>query len=47
MLTWDKDSPVPFRPDGHKLADYDRRFWLEDKGIISENERFRWSDILK
>ena len=47
MLTWDKDSPFPFRADGHTLANYDRRFWLEDKGIISESERFRWSEILK
>lgn len=47
MLTWDKDSPLSFKSDEHKLADYDRRFWLEDKGIISENDRFRWSEILK
>ena len=47
MIAWDKDSPVSFRPDGHKLSDYDRRFWLEDKGIISETKRFRWSEILK
>ena len=47
MLRWDADSPGTFKADGHKLADYDRRFWLEDKGIISENERFRWSEILK
>lgn len=47
MLHWDKDSPVTFRADGHKLSDYDRRFWLEDKGIISENERFRWDKILR
>lgn len=47
MNTWDKDSPFPFKMDGHKIADYERRFWLEDKGILSENERFRWSEILK
>jgi 3'-phosphoadenosine 5'-phosphosulfate sulfotransferase (PAPS reductase)/FAD synthetase len=47
MLAWDKDSPVTFKADGHKLTDYDRRFWLEDKGIISENERFRWDKILR
>lgn len=47
MLAWDKDSPVAFKWNGHRLDEYDRRFWLEDKGIISENERFRWDKILR
>lgn len=46
MLKWDKDSPVTFKADGHTVHDFDRRFTLEDEGLISANDRrFRWSDI--
>lgn len=43
MLEWDKDSPVSFKADGHTVHDYDRRFQLEDEGLICEDERFLWS----
>lgn len=43
MLQWDKDSPVSFKADGHTVHDYDRRFQLEDEGLICEDERFLWS----
>lgn len=44
MLKWDKDSPVPFKADGHTVHDFDRRFELEDLGFISpDNKVFRWS----
>lgn len=43
MLKWDKDSPVTFKPDGHTVHDYDRRFSLEDDGLINPDERFRWT----
>jgi 3'-phosphoadenosine 5'-phosphosulfate sulfotransferase (PAPS reductase)/FAD synthetase len=44
MLKWDADSPVSFKPDGHTVHDYDRRFRLEDEGAIDPNDnRFRWS----
>lgn len=46
MLKWDKDSPVTFRADGRTVHDFDKRFTLEDEGLISTNDRrFRWSDI--
>ena len=42
MLKWDKDSPVTFKPDGHTVHDFDRRFQLEDDGFVYADERFRW-----
>lgn len=43
MLKWDLDSPVSFKPDGHTIHDFDKRFALEDEGFIYPDERFRWS----
>ena len=43
LLKWDKDSPVTFHADGHTVHDFDRRFQLEDDGLILPTERFRWS----
>lgn len=43
MLKWDKDSPVTFKADGHTVHDFDRRFALEDEGLIMPDEYFRWS----
>ena len=45
MMKWDKDSPVPFHADGHTVRDFDERFRLEDEGIISVDEPFKWSFI--
>ena len=42
MLKWDNDSPVPFHADGHTVHDFDERFALEDQGIVSENEPWKW-----
>lgn len=42
LMKWDLDSPVSFKSDGHTVHDYDRRFEMEDKGIISPNLPFRW-----
>ena len=43
MLKWDNDSPVTFKPDGHTVHDFDRRFRLEDEGFISADDKvFRW-----
>ena len=42
MLKWDKDSPVTFKADGHTVRDYDKRFALEDIGVIPTNKTFRW-----
>lgn len=42
LLKWDKDSPYSFKPDGHTVHDYDRRFSLEDQGRVPCDRRFRW-----
>ena len=43
MLKWDRDSPVTFHADGHTVHDFDRRFALEDEGLIYPDDRvFRW-----
>ena len=42
LLKWDLDSPVPFKSDGHTVHDYDKRFEMEDNGIINADEPFRW-----
>lgn len=44
MLKWDGDSPVAFHSDGHTVHDFDRRFQMEDEGLISPDDKvFRWS----
>ena len=44
MLKWDKDSPVTFKADGHTVHDFDRRFQLEDEGLIYPDDKvFRWN----
>ena len=42
MLKWDKDSPVSFKPDGHTVHDFDRRFQMEDDGFVRPDERWKW-----
>ncbi len=42
MLRWDSDSPVTFKADGHTVHDFEERFALEDEGIISPDEPFKW-----
>ena len=43
MLKWDKDSPVTFKADGHTVHDFDKRFQLEDEGLLIANDKtFRW-----
>lgn len=44
MLKWDSDSPVTFKADGHTVHDFDRRFQMEDDGLIYQDDKiFRWS----
>lgn len=44
MLKWDSDSPVTFHADGHTVHDFERRFQLEDDGLISADDKvFRWN----
>ena len=42
LLKWDVDSPVSFRPDGHTVHDFEKRFAFEDKGIVPCDRKFRW-----
>lgn len=43
LLKWDTDSPVNFKPDGHTVHDYDRRFQLEDEHFLTPGDpKFRW-----
>ena len=43
LLKWDVDSPVSFRPDGHTVHDFEKRFALEDKGVVPCDRKFRWN----
>lgn len=43
LLKWDADSPVTFHADGHTVHDFERRFSLEDEGLINKDEPFRWT----
>ena len=40
---WGKDSPVSFKPDGHTVHDFDARFALEDEGIITPDDKWKWA----
>ena len=47
LLKWDNDSPVTFKPDGHTVHDFEKRFAAEDKGLIVPGDsRFRWKQVL-
>lgn len=42
LLKWDRDSPISFKLE-HTVHDYDKRFQLEDEGVIFPNGNcFRW-----
>ena len=45
MLKWDNDSPITFRAEGLTLHDYDRRFALEDAGLLNPEKAFRWKSL--
>lgn len=47
MLKWDLDSPVTFKPDGRTVHDFDRRFQMEDEGLIDHKAPFRWDSLEK
>lgn len=43
MLKWDEASPVTFHADGHTVHDFERRFQMEDDGLIQPGAKFRWA----
>ena len=45
LMKWDSDSPVTFHADGHTVHDFDKRFALEDAGLITPDDKFRWKMI--
>lgn len=47
LLKWDSDSPVSFHPDGRTVHDFDKRFAMEDAGLIDPNKRFYWKYLDK
>lgn len=48
LLKWDADSPVTFHSDGHTVHDFDRRFQMEDEGLIYPDDKiFRWDMLDK
>lgn len=42
MMKWDAESPMKFKADGHTVHDFERRFQLEDLGLIPTDRKFRW-----
>lgn len=42
LLKWDLDSPTYFNAHGHTVHDFDKRFELEEKGIIDTSKPFYW-----
>ena len=42
MLKWDLDSPIHFHADGHTVHDFEKRFYLEEKGLVPCDRKFRW-----
>lgn len=45
LMKWDLDSPLTFKANGHTVHDYDKRFELEDKGLINPNDPWFWRFI--
>lgn len=48
LLKWDEDSPIPFRHAGMgkrevSVRDFDKRFSLEEKGLVPKLGVFKWS----
>lgn len=45
LLKWDKDSPVSFKADGHTVRNFDRRFRMEEDGLVPMGNTFRWAPV--
>lgn len=44
LLQWDCDAPVSFKPN-RTVHDYDKRFALEEQGLVPTDRTFRWKMI--
>lgn len=47
LMKWDLDSPVTFKADGYTVHDFDRRFQMEDMGMVPTDRTFRWEMLQK
>lgn len=47
LMKWDLDSPATFKADGRTVHHFDRRFELEDRGLIPADRTFRWEMLNK
>ena len=45
LLKWDLDSSITFCSNGRTVHDLDRRFKLEEEGVIPTDRRFRWNKL--
>ena len=45
LLKWDKDSPNSFRSNGVTVHDFDKRFKMEDMGLLDPNNRVYWENV--
>ena len=47
LMKWDVDSPISFKSNGRTIHDFDKRFELEDQGVLTPGDtKFRWRHIL-
>lgn len=42
MMKWDKDSSTTWGTDGKRLKDYEKRFQMEEGGLVPYDKTFRW-----
>lgn len=48
LLKWDADSPITFKPRGITVALFEKRFQMEDDGLlIPGDKRFRWKQVVQ
>lgn len=46
LLKWDKDSPVSFSTRNRTIRRFDKRFQLEDEGVLIPGDpKFRWKQV--
>lgn len=42
LLKWDFDSPVIFDAHGHTVLDFEKRFSMEETGLVPTGHKFKW-----
>lgn len=46
LLKWGNDSHIPFKPNGRTIKDFERRFVMEELGVLTPNDtKFRWKQV--